>query len=235
MNNSTALCLVPAYQKINNTALNGFGENFAVEFLARWVANGKTIAPANFGEVDWAGTDLQLITTLFHQFNFDVAQFELMFINVSDETLSNDLSFKSWLSMLMRLRETSGKKIILEITEQVTPDNLLRRWETLKNHCFDMALDDFGAHFSTLHRLHRHEWSYCKFDESQRFTEETNTAIEYCKAQGISMIAECIEDKLMQTIARGRGLINHQGYFYHKPELMRFSKDVEVCHVYTFC
>lgn len=234
MNNSLPMYLVPAFQKITYAGAEGKDSTFGVEFLARWVANGKAAVPSDIRLIDWVETDNLMLTTLIHGFDFHAAPFKRMFINSSNDTFADDKSFAQWLSLLVKLRQCSSKIIIVEITEQITPKNLFNRWETLKANGFEMALDDFGAYYSNIGRLQAYDWAYCKFDESQSFSFETSKAIEYCKIHKIAMIAECIEDVKMQKIARARGLINQQGYYHHKPELISFKTHQEVHNVSTF-
>lgn len=231
MTNIPPMHLVPAYQKINNKKASCADSVYGVEFLARWVSNGKVCIPTDVRIIDWAEIDLQMITTLFHCFDFSSAKFQLAFINVSNETLSEDEAFKAWLSMLKDLRERSGKEIVVEITEMITPANLYGRWDDLKTSGFKMALDDFGVYHSKLKRLQSYTWDYCKFDETLSFSADTCKAIEFCNHHSITMIAERIEDKNMRSVAKRRGLINQQGYYYHKPELISLSSKYEAQHV----
>lgn len=234
MNNSLPMHLVPAFQKITHAAAEGENSIFGVEFLARWVANGKSAVPSEIRLVDWVETDNLMLTTLIHGFDFRTVPFKRMFINSSNETFADDKSFAQWLALLVKLRQCSAKIIIVEITEQITPKNLLSRWETLEANGFEMALDDFGAYYSNIGRLQAYDWAYCKFDELQSFSLDTCRAIEYCQQHKIVMIAECIENVKMQNIARARGLINQQGYYHHKPELIRFKTNLEVQNVSAF-
>lgn len=229
MTNTPPAYLVPAYQKINDTS--GGDSVYGVEFLARWVSSGKVCIPADIRILDWVEIDLQMITTLFHGYNFCFAPFQRAFINVSNETFSEDKAFSVWLSMLIDLRERSGLEIVIEITELITPANLYGRWDDLKIQGFKLALDDFGVYHSTLRRLQSYTWDYCKFDETLSFSADTCKAIEFCNHHSITMIAERIEDKNMRSVAKRRGLINQQGYYYHKPELISFSSKYEAQHV----
>lgn len=223
MNNYLPMYLVPAFQIIWHVESLSSKSVLGVEFLARWVSNGQPASPADIRFVDWKQVDLDMISTLHSAFDFNNAIFDRMFINVSNETFSCDTAFEAWLSQLVSLKEHSGKLIVIEITEGITPKILYSRWKSLEEKGFQMALDDFGAYYSTLGRLSAYDWAFCKFDEPLRFSSDMVKAAEYCQKNGICMIAERVESKEMLIIARARGMLNQQGYYHHEPELMSFA------------
>ncbi len=70
---------------------------------------------------------------------------------------------------------------------------LALRWEALTEIGVELALDDYGDKNSSLERLSRYDWHYCKFDARRLRSLEDYSAILHCRRKGIQLIAEQVE------------------------------------------
>src|SRR3546814_18335225 len=61
-----------------------------------------------------------------------------------------------------------GTQLVVEITESITDSLLALRWPVLSQlNRVQYAMDDFGDDYSSMQRLIRYPWDYCKFDRSE--------------------------------------------------------------------
>lgn len=146
-----------------------------------------------------------------------------LFVNVSEDTLSDIAVFFRWLGTMAALKNTGAfSNIVIEITEDITPATLQERWIVIKDCGFKLAMDDYGIAFSNVERLQNYAWDYCKLDMSVISDRELELAAEYCIKNNIAPIAEKIENSTAKNLAVSHGVMLQQGYFYCRP----ITKDI---------
>ena len=163
--------VIPAFQ-ITKSPENGV---VGAEVLARWRYKGKLLSPRELhekGPVNWASVDLEIMGALITLAPILGTMFPRIFLNVSPQTLSFADVRDRWFDMLQELRAKSDFVVVVEITEQVTPDQLAVAWPIFQRLNIDLALDDFGDHYSSVRRLASYPWKYCK--------------LEVCKLRGLA-------------------------------------------------
>mgnify|MGYP001172735802 FL=1 len=217
----------PALQSIVNATT---GQVIGYEVLARWTEGWmndalpmeKINSPVT---IDWRSVDRKIIESLLFSTEH-MAQLEgRFFINVSNDTLINEACFSYWKSKLLDLLWLVNLPITIEIVESIEDTVLESRWEEFERLGVTLALDDFGKQNSTLDRLKRYEWSFCKIDIKEG--DITQEALEFCQTKSISVIAEQVESEFFSQKAFERGLDQHQGFLYGLPFFLRGTKNNE--------
>ena len=122
----------------------------------------------------------------------------------------------------------------LEITETAELEDRERAakyFEKLKEHGIPLALDDFGAGYSSLSYLRDLPISLVKLDKDFSRTvseEDTQELVRFvvtiCNNMDLGMLAEGIETIEQQETFEKLGCQNGQGYFHHRPQLLKEFK-----------
>lgn len=153
--------------------------------------------------------------------NLDVAV-NLSMFNLHDE------AFPGQVSRLLDKWAINPEKLILEITEGVImydPEKTIHVLNQLKNSGVRLALDDFGAGYSSLSHLSKLPISELKIDRSLITDINSNaknativrSTIELARKLGINVVAEGVEDKNTCNILGSYGCDFAQGYYFSKP------------------
>lgn len=215
--------ITPALQSIVNGTN---GSVIGYEVLSRWTDGVFSLSPHQVQKnIDWSHADREVIKHLTKSARYMSQLEERFFINVSQETLSNDHRFEYWKDKLVDLLWLVNLPITLEIVEGVEDDTLHSRWGDLEQLGVTLALDDFGKKNSTMDRLQRYEWSFCKIDIQDDVI--AGEALEFCNANSISVIAERVETELLSQKAFSYGLEKHQGFLYGLPFFLRETQKNE--------
>lgn len=133
---------------------------------------------------------------------------------------------------LARLVEEFGApphSIILEVTERALlgdPRRAKARLEAFRAQGFRIALDDFGAGWSSLSQVHSLPLDMIKIDQELSRALATDpgartligTIISLAWQLGIDCTIEGVEDELQATTARGLGIRLMQGYHLGRPQ-----------------
>ncbi len=152
------------------------------------------------------------------------------FVNLSGLSISS----QEWVDRFMALLAQSDvhpNQLGFEITETAAlsdVDVALRFIRRLKAIGCRIALDDFGAGFSSFHYLKQFDVDYVKIDGSfvrdlagdrgsRLFVKALNDV-----AQGLNkqVIAEWVEDASAVALLQSMGTQFAQGYYFHKPRLL---------------
>src|SRR3546814_19825898 len=80
------------------------------------------------------------------------------------------------------------------------------------------AMDDFGDDYSSMQRLIRYPWDYCKFDANKIINLHDFGAVLYCVHNQIEIVAERVENKTLAESVKSLGLILQQGFFHERPK-----------------
>ena len=123
----------------------------------------------------------------------------------------------------------------LEITETAELEDRERAakyFEKLKEHGIPLALDDFGAGYSSLSYLRDLPISLVKLDKDFSRTvseEDTQELVRFvvtiCNNMDLGMLAEGIETIEQQETFEKLGCQNGQGYVHHRPQFLKEFKE----------
>jgi EAL domain-containing protein (putative c-di-GMP-specific phosphodiesterase class I) len=129
---------------------------------------------------------------------------------------------------IVRRANVDPRLIELEITEETAmreQDNTRVVIDTLKDHGFSVALDDYGRGYSNLSRLAEVKVDVIKIDRSLIMNVESHERTRKIVAATIAMadaldcrvVAEGIEEASHAALLRKLGCHEFQGYFFAKP------------------
>ena len=146
-----------------------------------------------------------------------------MAVNFSpSQLLSVDLPSK--LERICRIEGVPCSQIELELTESLFLDHdegFEALIEVLRGHGFRIALDDFGAGYSSLRYLRRFKVDKVKLDKGFSDGSEARQNIAIIRAAvmlahtlGLTVIAEGIETPEQEHMAKQGGCDGFQGYLY---------------------
>lgn len=143
---------------------------------------------------------------------------------------NNKTNLLKWRDIL-REHQTTGHRMIVEITEGVTmdlDDGASDILNALRAAGFRIAIDDFGTGYSSLTYLRRLNMDYLKIDKA--FVAEITSNAEdlaLCEAMivmahklGMKVIAEGIETVEQANILTQAGCDYGQGYYFSRPTSM---------------
>lgn len=148
-------------------------------------------------------------------------------VNISEISLG-DLQFPDVLSNVLKERNISPERFILEITEStlaVSVKSALDVLTRLRLKGFSLSIDDFGTGHSSLARLHQIPFGELKIDKSFVGTADKDpesriivkNTIDLADSLGLVVVAEGAEtENHIRLLSRFR-CDQVQGYFYTKP------------------
>jgi EAL domain-containing protein (putative c-di-GMP-specific phosphodiesterase class I)/GGDEF domain-containing protein len=144
-------------------------------------------------------------------------------LNVSNETIAQS----EWLTMAMKLlaQEDIAKRLIVEITE-TTEIKDFRKTErfikTLKDLGCQIALDDFGAGFTSFSHLKKLQIDLIKIDgafvrdvaESEKSRHFIRTLLDFTQGLNLRTVAEFVESMEIAEVLRSMKVDFLQGNFF---------------------
>ncbi|WP_077355342.1 EAL domain-containing protein [Brevundimonas sp. LM2] len=120
-----------------------------------------------------------------------------------------------------------ASRLEIEVTETAMLDVAAagRTIDALRGHGFGVALDDFGAGFTSLHALRELKFTTLKIDRSfvDRCSDDTASAaiihavIGVGRALGMKVVCEGIETVRQADFLRVAGVHYMQGFHFHRP------------------
>ena len=160
-----------------------------------------------------------------------------VFLNVSAYTAMQE-NFCKLILDFVEENDLSPGDLGLEITETAELEDRARAakyFEKLKEHGIPLALDDFGAGYSSLSYLRDLPITLVKLDKdfSQTVSEEDTQelvrfVVTICKNMELGMLAEGIETKEQEDTFLKLGCQKGQGFFHHRPQFLDdFKKEFE--------
>lgn len=160
-----------------------------------------------------------------------------VFLNVSAYTAMQE-NFCKLILDFVEENELSPGDLGLEITETAELEDRARAakyFEILKENGIPLALDDFGAGYSSLSYLRDLPITLVKLDKdfSQTVSEEDTQelvrfVVTICKNMELGMLAEGIETKEQEDTFTKLGCQKGQGFFHHRPQFLDdFKKEFE--------
>jgi EAL domain-containing protein (putative c-di-GMP-specific phosphodiesterase class I) len=157
-----------------------------------------------------------------------------VYLNVSAYTAMQENFCKIILDFVKENNLNSGD-LGLEITETAELEDISRAaeyFENLKAHGIPLALDDFGAGYSSLSYLRDLPIKMVKLDKDFSRTvseEDTQELVRFvvtiCDNMKLDMLAEGIETIEQQETFLKLGCDKGQGYFHHRPQFLKEFKE----------
>jgi len=172
-------------------------------------------------------TDLQCIAAALVEAE-SLSQGSKLFINTQPRSMTNR-DFFSEVQKLVEKSRFSTQEIVFELTEQqtiVNPQAFARTLDTLRDHGFGCALDDYGVGFANLQLIQDLKPDYIKLsgffckglvDDPFKQTLVRATAA-MCNEIGIPTVLENIETEEDLAIVQTLGITYGQGYFFARPQ-----------------
>ncbi|EOX1519405.1 EAL domain-containing protein [Vibrio cholerae] len=212
------MIFAPAFQPIKDV---GTGLFVAAEVLARWYDEGRVLTPSSLSSPPyWGLVDMEAARFILDNLHHCQDQYPTLFLNVSEQTLHSGVIFKAWARVIQAIAKSRSLRLVIEITEGIKDASLASRWDALTEIGVELALDDYGDKNSSLERLSRYDWHYCKFDARRLCSLEDYPAILHCRRKGIQLIAEQVESFPLGERAKLLGLSWQQGFYHGKPAVM---------------
>lgn len=214
------------------------------EALVRWIHFEKGfISPSDFIPIMEESNDIiKLGTYILNEVvrqQLEWLEQGIKIVPVSVNVSRNQFKDREFFDMLLQLHvdypELEGK-IALELTERedITEDKeLIRILNQLKEHGYDIQIDDFGAGKTVIASLVYLPISTVKIDRSivsQVETEEYYRIIEaiqyMARGLNIDVVAEGVETKNEVSILKSLGCTQIQGYYFYQPLPVEEATDV---------
>ena len=157
-----------------------------------------------------------------------------VFLNISAYTAMQE-NFCNLILDFVSENDLNPGDLGLEITETAELEDRIRAaeyFEKLQKHGIPLALDDFGAGYSSLSYLRDLPISLVKLDKNFSQTvsrEDTQELVKFvvtiCKNMDLGMLAEGIETKEEEETFTKLGCQKGQGYFHHRPQFLEQFKE----------
>jgi EAL domain-containing protein (putative c-di-GMP-specific phosphodiesterase class I) len=157
-----------------------------------------------------------------------------VYLNVSAYTAMQENFCKIILDFVKENNLNPGD-LGLEITETAELEDITKAaeyFENLKSHGIPLALDDFGAGYSSLSYLRDLPIKMVKLDKdfsrtvSEQDTQElVKFVVSICENMELDMLAEGIETQEQQETFLKLGCDKGQGYFHHRPQFLEEFKE----------
>lgn len=161
-----------------------------------------------------------------------------LFLNFNPSLYSGTIDFGQEVASLLALCNKLGlapERIVCEITEQDSDEHTLADMVAkLRAARFRIAVDDYGAEESDLHRVDRLRPDVVKFDAAwvRRFSETSagrlllRQLVERFRESGITSLFEGLEEENQVSFCREIGVDLLQGFVLAKPEISPTSFDI---------
>jgi predicted signal transduction protein with EAL and GGDEF domain len=207
------------------------GAVVGVEALLRWQHPVRGfIPPAVFVQVaEEAGLMDQLGEFVLRRALFDAARWPDLYVAVNLSPVQvRDGKFVELVATLLKEAKFEPSRLMLEITEGVLiddPDLVKSRLEDLRALGVRLALDDFGAGYSSLAYLQRLPFDKLKIDRGfvAALDQWANTGViiqaivALGRALGMSVLIEGVETEEQRVLLRLAGCNEMQGFLFARP------------------
>ncbi|WP_281928070.1 putative bifunctional diguanylate cyclase/phosphodiesterase [Roseibium album] len=211
------------------------GAPIEFETLARWNLDSKSVSPAEFVRIaEETGSILDLdLATLTKGARFAAATSHVIGAPVRISSNVSALGFRTphiaeKIATCLDRAGFPADCLTIEVTESVLVENIASANESLSNlrdSGVRIALDDFGAGYSSLQYLQQLVFDEIKIDRSflQNITEDNEKhflflkIVEMAKGLNKEVVVEGIETRAQLDLAQLTGARLGQGYFFSEP------------------
>ncbi|WP_321777868.1 EAL domain-containing protein [Sulfurimonas sp.] len=220
--------IIAYYQPIFN---NESGKIEKYECLARLKDDDEIISPHLFLEAAKVTGSLSFITKYiiaqsFKKFSNNSLEFS---INITGDDLSQGY-LEPLLLKNVNKYQIDPSRVVLELLEDIVSLNssdILMQLNSLRENCFKISIDDFGAQNSNFSRLLNIRPDYLKIDGAfvKNIVEDENSQliveaiVLICKKSKIKIIAEFVHSTSVQSMIKDLGIEYSQGYYFGEPSL----------------
>lgn len=220
-----------AYQQVYFTQSEKIS---GVEMLARWTKEDNTRISPEFFIPIIEKTDLireltkYMITRAVQYVVYNKDNDRVASINFSQKDFCDDS-----LTYLFKSIEAAGidpGRIAVEVTERslVDIENMIKYLKRLRDYRIQIAIDDFGAGYSSYQYVSELPIDMIKIDKSIIMQIEKNATsrslaksiVDFSRENHILTLAEGVETREIVDICKDIGVDYLQGYFFHRPEIM---------------
>ena len=221
--------MVPHFQGIWNNTAHCFDK---YEALARIDHDGQVLGPGVFLESAKISGHLPHLTRQMIRKTFRVmsTRDEEFSINISEDDL-NEGYLWSFLQEHVDAYGLAPERVVLEILEGVSRSAKtanIRQLMAFRDLGFKLAIDDFGAEYSSFERVLDLDVDYVKIDRkfiSRIATDSVSQDIVeaivfFCRKTGIRTIAEHVESQTIQDAVVKLGVDYSQGFHFSRPGLL---------------
>src|SRR4051794_24627517 len=207
------------------------GTIVGVEALLRWNHSSRGfIPPAVFVRVaEDAGLMDQLGEFVLRRALADAARWSDLYVAVNLSPVQvRDRKFVDLVAAILQENKFPPARLVLEITEGVLiddPETAKLRLQDLRNLGVRLALDDFGAGYSSLTYLQRLPFDKLKIDRGfvAALEHSANTGViiqaivALGRALGMSVLIEGVETEEQRVLLRLAGCNEMQGFLFARP------------------
>lgn len=208
------------------------GRVVGVEALARWHRpDGRVELPTEFVvPLEWEGLAKELDLTILRDVCDALAAWEGDVVTVSFNMSRASLSDESIVGDVRAILETTGARaswLKVEVTEDNPAESeelLDRALEGLRGLGLEIALDDFGAGYSSLASVGAHRFDELKLDASlvgeigtRRGEKVVSIAVSLAHELGMSVVAEGVESERQLEFLALCGCEVVQGFYFGGP------------------
>jgi len=221
--------IIPVFQPIVDK--NGTMLKYETLMRMRVVEDGveKLISPYFF-------LDTAIKTKLYPQLSHTIISAALEILKTSDHTLSINLTYNDFTNAdIVDLLTTQlsqhniGNRLIFEIveSENIGDYELLKSFiDKFRNYGVRIAIDDFGAGFSSFQQIVQTSPDYIKIDGSLIKDIDTDLSsltivkaiIQFSQELGIKVIAEFVHSEHILNILQSLGIKEFQGFYFYEPK-----------------
>lgn len=208
------------------------GRIVGVEALARWHRpDGRVELPTEFvAPLEWEGLAKELDLTILRDVCDALAAWEGDVVPVSFNMSRASLSDESVVGDVRAILEATGARaswLKVEVTEDMPAESeelLDRALEGLRALGLEIALDDFGAGYSSLASVGAHRFDELKLDASlvreigtRRGEKVVSIAVSLAHELGMSVVAEGVESERQLEFLASCGCEVVQGFYFGGP------------------
>jgi predicted signal transduction protein with EAL and GGDEF domain len=211
--------------KADTGAING------VEALARWKHPARGwISPGLFVPVaEEAGLIDQLTEFVLRRAIADAARWPGLYVTINVSPVQiRDRRFVDLVAEVLGESRFPPPRVVLEITESVLiddPDTAKSRLEELRALGVKLAIDDFGAGYSSLAYLQKLPFDKLKIDQGfvAALDHSANAGViiqaivTLGRALGLTIVVEGVETEEQRVLMRLAGASEMQGFLFAKP------------------
>jgi len=221
--------IIPVFQPIVDK--NGTMLKYETLMRMRVVEDGveKLISPYFF-------LDTAIKTKLYPQLSHTIISAALEILKTSNHTLSINLTYNDFTNAdIVDLLTTQlsqhniGNRLIFEIveSENIGDYELLKSFiDKFRNYGVRIAIDDFGAGFSSFQQIVQTSPDYIKIDGSLIKDIDTDLSsltivkaiIQFSQELGIKVIAEFVHSEHILNILQSLGIKEFQGFYFYEPK-----------------
>ncbi len=180
--------------------------------------------------------DTAIKTKLYPQLSYTIISSALESLKAGTHTLSinltyNDFTNKAILDLLSSelSQHDIGNRLIFEIVESENMGDyeLLKNFiEKFRSFGVRIAIDDFGAGFSSFQHIVQTSPDYIKIDGSLIKDIDTDLSsltivkaiVQFSQELGISVIAEFVHSEEILDILQSLGVKEYQGFYFYEPK-----------------